>query len=301
MGHGDYQASLVAARQGLELWKRSGKIRGWEVDVLEQFACWCLQLLGEIPELQRRVQNKIQEALDTGNRYAEVVFRVCFPYTHFADDDPDSAYRETVEAMRTWVPASHLFGPPNYWAAKTKALYVAYTGQEGALTDELAEEWRRLDQALLGRVGIIRMEALEMRGLVAASRARLASQRGDGPAFARFVLELKGHSRKIRKTSFVTSEAIARLLDASVLTLERDREGLIAALEFLKSYSEEIGMKLGAVSVVRRLGQVLGKDRGRALIEESDARFREARVVNPEKFTRLSLPVGWADVDGFSC
>jgi len=75
--------------------------------------------MGQTLELANRVEAKLAEARAAGNRYAELVFLICFPACRFAMDDWPTVRRQTREAIQSWVPESRTFSTSNYWAVKT--------------------------------------------------------------------------------------------------------------------------------------------------------------------------------------
>jgi hypothetical protein len=74
---------------------------------------------------------------------------------------------------------------------------------------------------------------------------------------------------------------------ACLACLGGDREGAIAAL---RRQLQKPLLPLYAHATRRRLGELLGDEEGKALIDEVDALLRAGGVIDPQRFTAVMMP-----------
>ncbi len=288
----DWAKCVRLSKDAMVFWRKAGRGRGWEVDVLEQFVCWSLWLLGDVAELDRRVKDKILMAQAIGNHYAEVAFRTCFACCHFIKDDPRGAVRDANEAISGWLPESQAFGTPHFWALKIRVQAMLYTGDPKADAGAISGELRRLDRALLSQMGIIRVESCQLRAQVALARATQAKHDGNLVHKRIWLGAVRYWIQRLRQLNFPIVRVILMQLEAGMANVEDRRE---RAIELLRELVQELSvrrMALAGAAAKRRLGECLGGQQGARLVEESQQVFDRAKVVDAGRMTDMTLP-GW--------
>jgi hypothetical protein len=90
------------------------------------------------------------------------------------------------------------------------------------------------------------------------------------------------------------SDPLALLLDACIASVEGRRHVSAAHLEEAAAGFERADMKMYLAFTRRRLGALLGGDRGRALQRDAEAWMAAQPIRNPVCFTRMLAP-GFAD------
>jgi eukaryotic-like serine/threonine-protein kinase len=83
---------------------------------------------------------------------------------------------------------------------------------------------------------------------------------------------------------------LARLLQAGVLATRGRPERAITELTAARAGLGAADMAAYAAAATRRLGQLLGGDEGRALVEQADAFWADQQVVDPARVTAILAP-----------
>ena len=85
-------------------------------------------------------------------------------------------------------------------------------------------------------------------------------------------------------------DALAALVRASIAFFRGDREEAARRLGFAASHFAMADMGLYAAVSRRRLGAVLGDEKGRALADAADAWMRNQKIKNPAGFASMLVP-----------
>src|SRR5258707_10764443 len=115
-------------------------------------------MLGEYPELGRRVSSLVQQARRNGDLFQEVTLRVRFAVRHLLEDRADAARDDIVDAMASWLPGTNTFGNQRAWALWSRTRVELYAGTFATLADQLDAEWKQMQRALVGRIPAMRGE-----------------------------------------------------------------------------------------------------------------------------------------------
>jgi serine/threonine protein kinase len=263
----------------------------WELDSAELFSLWSLFYLGELDTLARTVPERVREARERGDLYAETNLRARAGHLQrLVADDAEAAEREGREAIDRWSrQGTHA---PHYYAAYAEAEVALYRG--GADAAEAAHRrllafWPTLDESLLLRVQFIRIEALHLRARTALAAA--ASATGSGVADRSALLRAaEADARRIEREAMPWSDPLAALLRAALSSARGDREGAIGRLEAAARGCDATDMALYAHAARRRQGELLGGDAGRALVDAADAWLRARGVACPDRLVAALAP-----------
>src|SRR5262249_14203117 len=127
------------------------------------------------------------------------------------------------------------------------------------------------------------------RGRCALAAAELALHRGEEVATE---LAIAGRAvRALDKESWEWSFPLAALLRASCAALRtRDPAEVRRDLETAPTGFDAVGMGLHAAAARRRLGELLGGDEGRRLVEHADAWMTAQTIRSPARMTRMIAP-----------
>lgn len=243
--------------------------------------------LGQLGDIARETPTRVDRALQRGRVFGITLLTGSVGVLAWlVPDQPDAAWRRLEEAKRRWDPAKG-FRRTDFILMAGEILVAAYTGQTArmlAIAHECAERSRGIVKSSEGRVvmsGLLGMSAAG--ALLDEGQARL--HRAQLRAVLRAsIAKLAREPRGWVDTRHVLSAALALELDdpqTAIVELRRAEQALPRGVR--------PGAYVGAIQL--RLGQLLGGDEGKTLVEAGTAALREQGVVNIEAMTSLLVPV----------
>jgi hypothetical protein len=134
------------------------------------------------------------------------------------------------------------------------------------------------------RVKMIRAEMLHLRARCALAAA-LVTDDAD-----RFLGPAAKLTRRLRRESLAWCRAAADMLLAGISTARGQADRAAGLLEAAERELRAADTHALAAAAQRARGEVIGGDKGRALIEESEAWMAKQGVVNPARMTRFFAP-----------
>ena len=260
----------------------------WETNCAESFLLYSLLFQGEIGDVSRRLPALLAAARDRGNRYLETELRTRLNVVWLAADRPDEGERHTNEAMKHW--SHNGFHRQHYSHVLARTQTALYRGDAATAWHLIAGNWTAFERTLLLRVRYLHIETLYLRARAALLNA------AQGRDARRFLSIVRKDIRRIRRYGMRWSDAIAMLLDATVIYLEGRPGAARDVLTAAAASFDNAGMTFHAAVTRRRLGFVQGGDGGRALIDAADAWMAGQDIRNPAGMARLIAP-GFADPD----
>ncbi|HXD33446.1 MAG TPA: protein kinase [Pyrinomonadaceae bacterium] len=258
----------------------------WELNIAHRFLLGSLLLQGKLGELSRRVPRLIETALDQGNIYVATDLRTRMNMIWLAGDDPDRARAEVIEALKVWPQSG--FHLQHYSSMLALTQIELYTGDAEVAWKHVEVQWQELRRSMLLRLQILRVEALHLR----ARTALAAAETGDVSRRASFYRIAEKIARKIAREKMPWSDPFAALILAAVSSARGDQQGAVALLTEAMDGFDLADMTLYAVASRRRLGQVMGGERGAELLAEADEWMKSQEIKNPAKMTHMLAP-GW--------
>ncbi len=162
----------------------------------------------------------------------------------------------------------------------TQPLPALYRGDPRGAFLEAAAHRERFLRSFIGRFMLAGMLENEACGLAAA-----AAPHADTPAERKHIERL---ARRYAQRALSAKSAAGTGAPGAVLAcLNGDRAGAIAALRL--RLTEPLA-PLAAEVTRRRLGELVGGDEGRSLLDAADRALRSGGVVNPARFTAAMVP-----------
>jgi len=205
-----------------------------------------------------------------------------------ANDDPDSARTEVIEALKAWP--NEGFNLQHYSSMLALAQIELYTGDAEVAWKHVQGQWRALERSLLLRLQILRVEARHL----FARTALAAAVHSDARNRERLLRSAEQLARRIAREKMPWADPFAALVRGSIAAARLNSEKAAAFLAAATEGFELADMGLYAAASRRRLGQVLGDDQGCVLIAEADEWMTNQRIRNPSRMTRTLAP-GWVD------
>jgi hypothetical protein len=258
--------------------------RAYELDTSRIFLLFSHIYLGEIASVGKRAPQLVAEALDHGDRYAATNLRISILNAAWLlDDDVAVARHEIDEAMARW-PAAR-FHVEHFFEMTARIQLGLYSG-EGASTHAYAmERWPKLLGSLLLRVQLAHLEALQLRG-----RSALAAAEEGHADRERLLREAERDAKKILRRRMPWSNPMGELILAGVHHLRGDDDRAVERLRSAITGFDTSEMALYANVSRRRLGELLGGDEGRSLVQTADGFMDEQRIRSPQRFAAMLAP-----------
>jgi hypothetical protein len=198
-----------------------------------------------------------------------------------AADDPDRARAEVISALTTWPRKG--FHLQHYSSLVALAQIELYTGDYEVAWRHLEGQIKPLEKSMLLRIQGLRIEAKFL-------RARLALASAAGPKRERRLRIAEGLANSIADEKMAWSNPLALLIHAG-LAHRRGADSRAAALisRAIEGFDAS-DMALYAAAARRKLGEMLGGDRGGELCSEADDWMSKQQIKNPAAVANLMAP-----------
>ena len=253
----------------------------WELSIAHRFLFSAMVYLGEIGEVSRRVPAMLAAALEQGNVFAATDLRTRLNLIWLAADDPDRARAETIEALKAWPHEG--FHLQHYSAMLALAQIELYTGDTEVVWKHLQGQWKALEDSLLLRIQVLRIEAMHL-------QARAALATSEGKERARRLKTAEKMAKRIEREKAAWATPFATLVRAGIANRKGDKELAVKLLSVAATAFKQQDMELYATASRRRLGEMVGGDHGYQLLSETSAWMASQRIKNPDAMTRMLAP-----------
>ena len=253
----------------------------WELTIANRFMLTSLLYLGEMVEVSRRVPQLLSAALEQGNLFAATDLRTRLNAIWLAGDDPDRARDEVIAAMTTWPRKG--FHLQHYSSLVALAQIELYTGDYEIAWKHIEAQWRPLEKSMLLRIQGLRIDAMQL-------RARLALASAFGDQRERRLRLAEKLAAKIERENMAYANPLATLIRAGIARQRGDGGRALTLTEKALKDFEAADMQLYAVAARRRLGEMLGGDRGRQLVAQTEEWMTKQQIKNPPRMINLLAP-----------
>jgi hypothetical protein len=252
----------------------------WELDMTRTLAAWSLVHCGEIFELAHRGPLYLKEARERGDLFAATnLAAVALPQLRLAGGDPDTAERDVEEAQALWPYKG--FHIQHVAVLFTQTNISLYRGAGIAAWERITDRWPALRRTMQLQNQMARITMLDLR----ARSAIAAAAAGRDPE--RLLDHADRDARRIRRERIRWGDAFADRILAGIAEVRGRPDLAVPRLEAAVSVLDELGLKLHAAATRRRLGQLLGGDRGRELIQAAESAMQALKVRDPGAITRM--------------
>lgn len=253
----------------------------WELAIANRFMLSAMLYMGEIGEVSRRVPGLLAAALEQGNLFAAMDLRTRLNLIWLAADDPTRARAEVIEALKAWPHEG--FHLQHYTSMHALAQIELYTGDVEVAWRHIQGQWKALEDSMLMRIQVLRIEALHLR-----ARAALASA-----AHSKDKARLKSAEKLadgIARERVSWGAPFAHLVRAGVAHQRGDHSKAVSLLSQAMESFDLADIDLYEAIARRRLGELLDDERGHRHIAEADGWMRKRQIQNPEAMTRMMAP-----------
>lgn len=279
---GNWKTAAALCERAAEILRDQCTGVTWEVSIAHRFMFSSMIYLGEIAEVSRRVPVMLGAALEQGNVFAATDLRTRLNLIWLAADDPTRAREEAIEALKAWPHEG--FHLQHYSALLALAQIELYTGDTEVVWKHIQGQWPALEDSLLLRIQVLRIEAMHLQARAALATAANPKDRAHRLSVAEKM------AKRIAREKMEWANPFVSLIRAAIA----NREGRQAEAESLLSAAvaafSGVGMNLYAAASKRRLGSAVGGERGEGLIKEADDWMLSQKIKNPEAMTRMLAP-----------
>ena len=253
----------------------------WELTIANRFMLTSLLYLGEMVEVSRRVPQLLSAALEQGNLFAATDLRTRLNAIWLAGDDPDRARDEVIAAMTTWPRKG--FHLQHYSSLVALAQIELYTGDYEIAWKHIEVQWRPLEKSMLLRIQGLRIDAMQL-------RARLALASASGEQREHRLRLAEKLAAKIERENMAYANPLATLIRAGIAKQHGDGPRALTLTEKALQDFDAADMQLYATAARRRLGEMLGGDRGRQLVAQTEQWMTKQQIKNPPRMINLLAP-----------
>jgi hypothetical protein len=280
---GRWRLCYQRCRQAEEWFRTSCTGVAFELDTAHRFTASSQMRQGDIQELRHRLPLIVREARERGDLYGETnITTFVTPFIRLAEDDPAGARRGLRQAMEHW--SQRGFHLQHLTCLMDEVKIDLYLGDCRSAWERLRSQWGALTRSLLLRIQQLRIWMYHVRALAAVAVA------ATGSAPRPFLRAAERDCGRLEREKNPWPVAIALLVRAGIAVLRGDRLGAAALLRDAAQRHDALDMPMEAAAARRRLGDFLGGEEGRALIEQADTELRTRGIVNPARMTAMLAP-----------
>jgi hypothetical protein len=262
----------------------------WERDSVVLFSCMCLQWLGDLPELERRVHRYVREADRRGDVYTSVTLRTRCYLLWLVRDDPERAERDLQACREAWLGPERSFHVQHFFLMYARCECALYRGDYRRAEQLLAESARPLRRSLMLRLATIRSIVRHLEARIALCEAADLAATGRLEAARRRAKDALKPARRLARETIPLARAWALVIEAAAAHIAGRNEQAEALLRRGVAGLERTDTMLYAVAARRRLGELLGGKTGRELVAEADVWMRERGIYRPSRMAALLVP-----------
>jgi hypothetical protein len=264
----------------------------WELDTALIFRVHALLLMGRWKELGQQLPALLQEAQERGDLYVGTYFRTRTYYMlRLIADEPERALAEPERGIVQWTVKG--FHVQHYWHWFVRCEIALYTGQARKAWAEVMEGWKKIERSMLMRIQGIYIEALQVRARVALAMAAELNQNGAAAESQEYLRIAERDAKHMEQENAPTGDAYAIFTQASVAAARGDAKTALGLLASAEASFREASLAQYAAAAQRRRGELLGREKGKALIREADEWMASQDIVNPGRMMNLLAPGIW--------
>ena len=281
---GEFERARDATKQAERLLLEHGIGIAWELVTARFYHALSLYYLGEVEELGRCAAAYLKDAAERGNRFAALMFRTGpTNATWLFADDVAGARGALTEALAEWP--EQPFGSPHYMALTAQGRIELYAGTPRTGWEAVERSWPALKRTGLFRIQSVRITARQIRASCGVAASHTAPS-GSAPLLA----AAERDAAAIAAERAPYSAPTAALLTAGVAARRGDEAAAARALRVALAGFEACHMKLFLAVTQRRLGELVGGDEGRALVNQANTWMTTHRIVNADRMTATLAP-----------
>lgn len=278
---GRFQEGVDFLASGMDILKRHCRGVRWEISTCQTSTCSALLWLGSIKELGRRAPAWLREAERIGDVFSAVELDTYCAAVDIAACDLEEARERLHRAVERWYRDAFTF---QHWNALKLEIWAdLHEGRPAVARARLLECWPALESSQMLRVRLFSTDALLLRANVALACA-------SGADAARRLREVERDANALAKLEREPSGAAADLVRAQLAEGRGDDNAALRAFDAAIAGFGASGLALHAACALRRKGELLGGDHGRALVARADAAMHAEEITDPARWAAIFAP-----------
>jgi tetratricopeptide (TPR) repeat protein len=278
---GCWRAALTEFDNADEIFRQHCTGVSWEIDTAHTWALWSMTYMGWFRELARRWPALLSDARDHGDLYAVTILGTyIMAVVRLSQDASEEAQVQLRQVMERW--SKQGFHVQHHNAVLAQVLIHLYQGNGVAAFEHIQDRWPRYKNSLLLRVQQVRINIMLLRAQSAIAAAITKAKP--------FLRAAEADARSLRREKMPWSDALVPLILAGVAGVRRDSAKAIGLLREAIDRLHAVDMEIFAQAARRRLGQLLGGEEGRLLIEESEAWMGAQGIRKPARMAAVFAP-----------
>jgi tRNA A-37 threonylcarbamoyl transferase component Bud32/tetratricopeptide (TPR) repeat protein len=254
----------------------------WELNVVHWLWLNSLVRRGELNEVRRRWPVLLQEAQERGDLFAETNLVFCMAILRLANDEADGLDGELERIMLRWTRKG--FTVQHASAFRARIHILLYRGESAKASKLIAATWPLFQQSKILRFQLLRIELRELRARCAIAIA------GNSTSPETLLRSAEWDARGLDRERSPWASAYAQFIRGGIALRRGDAVKAEELLTKAAASFEAVDMKLNAAVTRRRLGELIGGDRGRALVEEADRWMMVQQIQNPARWAAMYAP-----------
>lgn len=265
-------------RECLEDFQRNTVGTEWQIAVGRLFHLFALRDAGRCRELCEAYDTYVRDALDRGDRFAAATMMRGFNQVWLYRDKPDVAERELAELQ--WAPRAVGYHIQHWYELIARSDIALYVGPTRTFLETFERGYGEAGRSLLYRAQAERYSMLWTRGRLALAFAE------DGPVMIR---RARSCARALERLVLPLGKVAGTLMHAGVACHRKKLDEACARFESVARGDHEYGLM--AASARWRWGQLVGGERGAALVAEAERWMRREAIVNPRRVVAMLAPL----------
>jgi hypothetical protein len=261
----------------------------WETMTAQRFVIASLFFLGRMRRLSEYVEPLLAQAEGSGNLYATMCFSTAYSSCSWlARDDVAEVRKQTSRAREEWKAPGFQLCDCNILMSET---YEAlYTLDVERCYHRMQERWRDVQASRLLRLGVLRVQLLQLRASAALALANLQLARGQTSHARRLAHDAQAWIAPLCHDPMGRAAPFNHLAHAAVEHLTGRSDVARALLERAIQGFDREHMSLFSAAARARLGQLLDGPAGADLAEAAQRDFQREGVVNPGRLIAMFAP-----------
>ncbi len=250
----------------------------WELGTVQIFSLWDSLYLGRYVQLCQTATVLSEEARERGDLYVAISIGSCFvPFGQLVGGSPETALKTLEDSLQQFTRKEFLL--QHACAAIIRTWIYLYRGEGEKAWKRINEDWPKMKNHFFLRMNSIREPLYYVR----AQSALAVSLELDNPK--PMLRQAEGDARELERGRSAWPQELARLIRAGCAAQRGDRSAAIDLLEKAAAGLQAIDSVMMAAATRWRLGEFLGGDRGRDLMEDAENAMKAQGVHEPARLT----------------
>jgi len=279
---GHWKNAAALCERGAEILRDQCTGVTWELTIANRFMLSAMLYMGEIGEVSRRAPVLLAAALEQGNLFGAMDIRTRLNMIWLAADDPTRARAEVIDALKDWPHEG--FHLQHYTSMHALGQIELYTEDAEVAWKHIQGQWKTLEDSMLMRIQILRIEAMHLQARAALASAPRSKEK------ARRLKIAEKLARRIASERVAWATPFVQLVNAAVAYQRDDHSKAVGLLSQAIESFDRADIDLYEAVARRRLGELLGNERGQRHIDEADAWMRKRQIKNPAAMTQMMAP-----------